>query len=401
MFRGLAVGIIALVMTTSVGADEPEPTLIRVLVADRVEAPTVEVTGRYRVMNVQTRKYISWGLLGKCYSMQPLETGLRWGEQFPGVYQLAIQPSDGRASVLVNGVQYRGTVLVYQVGDRISVVNEVPIDYYCKVVLADQFREPQSAEVMSALAIVARTNACWLAKRHSGTHFDVRADEVDYRGHSVTLAAPDVVAAVDDSRYMVMEQGACPGQSFPAVWTADCGGATAPYQAVFRTPDYAGRGVPAPLAAHNRANSAWHVAVPKAWLAEAADIDTITRLNLYTDGPSKKVYAVRLASDQHSVDLDFTALQEVVGAERLLSNDFTATIEGNEVVFRGYGKGHGVGLCLFSAEKLAARGNNASAILEEFFPDASLRILEPQPKKKSLMSRIFPGHTTDPRLAAR
>lgn len=391
MFRGLLVVLAVFFAAQSVSAWEPEPTVIRVLVAENVTAPLVEVTGRYRVMNPQNHRYISWGLLGKCYPAQALESGVRWGEEFPGVYQLAICPSDPRSSVLVNGIQYRGTILLFQLGDSFNIVNEVPIDYYCKIVLAPQFKRPLSAETMSAVAILTRTHACWQARRHGDALFDVRAEEVGYRGHAVTLAAPEVVRAVDDTRYMVLEQQACPGESFPAVWTEDCAGKTAPYHVVFRMAGIQTQGVEAPLAAHHRKESAWRVAVPKTWLAQAADLDDVVRVNLYTDSVSHKVYALRLSSDSQSADLDFITLQKVVGADRLLSNDFTVSIEGNEVTFAGYGRGHGVGLCLLSAEMMAAKGQNAAEILRAFFPDASLRIFEPaEAKKLPLMARFFP-----------
>lgn len=393
MVRTWLITALAVLASLTVKGAEPEPTLMRILVGEQLEQPLVEVTGRYRVMNPQTHRYVSRGLLGKCYPVQSLETGIRWGEEFLGLYQIAICPADGRSSVLVNGVQYRGVIVLYQVGDRISVVNEVPIDYYCKVILGPQFAQHSlPTEVMSALAILTRTHACWEAKRHANSLFDVRAEDVGYRGHAVTLASPDVIAAVDGTRYMVLEQGACPGQSFPAVWTEDCAGKTAPYQVIFRTAGVETHGVEVPTAAHHRPNTLWKIAIPKQWLSKAAGLQDLSRISLYTDGGSNKVYAVRLSDGDCSVDMDYANLQKVIGKDRLLSNDFTASIEGNEVVFSGYGKGHGVGLCLFSAEQMAAKGKNAAEILSTFFPDTSLRIFEPEGKKKlPIMARFFPG----------
>jgi stage II sporulation protein D len=391
MIRGLLLATVVLLTISLAHAADPEPTLMRVLVGEKLHSPVVEVTGRYRVINPQTSRSISWGLFGKSYPAQALETGIRWGEEFLGLYQLAISPSDSRSSVLVNGVQYRGSIVLYQVGDAFNVINEVPIDYYCKVILSPQFQKPLAPEVMSAIAILTRTHACWQARRHEGALYDVRADEVGYRGHAVTLTAPDIIRAVDDTRYMVLERQGLPGESFPAVWTEDCAGTTAPYDIVFRVSGVEGRGVEAPLAAHHRSESAWQVAVPVQWLAKAAQLKDIERVSLYSDADSHKVYALRLGAGSESADMDFAALQQVVGSDRLLSNDFTAEVQGNEILFRGYGRGLGVGLCLYSAEKMAARGQNAADILEAFYPDASLRIFEPERKKLPLIARFFPG----------
>jgi stage II sporulation protein D len=55
-----------------------------------------------------------------------------------------------------------------------------------------------------------------------------------------------------------------------------------------------------------------------------------------------------------------------------MSSDFTVTIKDDTVIFSGFGKGHGVGLCLYSASALAQNGENAVKILSKFFPETYL-----------------------------
>jgi SpoIID/LytB domain protein len=55
-----------------------------------------------------------------------------------------------------------------------------------------------------------------------------------------------------------------------------------------------------------------------------------------------------------------------------LSNDLTVTLKGREVVFNGYGKGLGVGLCLYSASAMAQNGEMADKILAKFYPQTEL-----------------------------
>ena len=57
-----------------------------------------------------------------------------------------------------------------------------------------------------------------------------------------------------------------------------------------------------------------------------------------------------------------------MGEGNLVSNDFKVKINKDKILFEGYGKGDGVGLCLFSAAKLAKSGELAPKILAQFFP---------------------------------
>ena len=57
----------------------------------------------------------------------------------------------------------------------------------------------------------------------------------------------------------------------------------------------------------------------------------------------------------------------------------TVTLKGNTIVVSGYGKGHGVGLCLYSASAMAQNGDMAVKILSKFFPDTFLINLSAMP----------------------
>ena len=63
----------------------------------------------------------------------------------------------------------------------------------------------------------------------------------------------------------------------------------------------------------------------------------------------------------------------------LLSSDFTVSVKDDAILFSGFGKGPGVGLCLYSAEALAGNGENAVKILSKFFPETYLYNLNAQP----------------------
>jgi SpoIID/LytB domain protein len=56
----------------------------------------------------------------------------------------------------------------------------------------------------------------------------------------------------------------------------------------------------------------------------------------------------------------------------LKSNDFNILVQNDQIVFKGFGEGTGVGLCLFSANAMADKGDKAPKILSAFYPDTQL-----------------------------
>jgi SpoIID/LytB domain protein len=59
--------------------------------------------------------------------------------------------------------------------------------------------------------------------------------------------------------------------------------------------------------------------------------------------------------------------------ERLRSCFLTPRIEPGRVVFEGHGFGHGVGLCQYGAQAMAAGGKGHREIVEWYYPGAEVR----------------------------
>jgi len=59
--------------------------------------------------------------------------------------------------------------------------------------------------------------------------------------------------------------------------------------------------------------------------------------------------------------------------DKLLSSDFDVAVTGDRIIFtNGHGFGHGVGLCQYGAQNLAAKGRDPTQILEQYYPGAKL-----------------------------
>ena len=135
----------------------------------------------------------------------------------------------------------------------------------------------------------------------------------------------------------------------------------------------------APHAALARQDSKWTYLISKKNLAKLLDIPLVKSVEVFVDQSSGKSYGLRINDNSETHDIDFFTLQERLGKAHILSSDFNVSVKEDAILFTGFGKGHGVGLCLYSASALAQNGDNAVKILAKFFPETYLFNLDALP----------------------
>lgn len=365
-------------------AEPMAPRNIQVLLEKDVQGALLEVKGPYYIFNPHDGLRVSSGLLGKRFMIHELETGLKWGEEFPGIHQIYIKPRSSETSIFVNGIQYAGAIAIYGVLGEINIVNDIDIESYVKSILSAQFLTPLEPEAMSALAILARTNAYYYATRANPSSFwHISAQDTNYQGSALVVSNSSIDRAVESTRHLILLHPESGGHDLPfaTTWTEHSAGKTAPYASIFRKETFASeKGVEAPHAALARQESKWAYQIGKKTFAHLFDIPQIKSIELFVDPTSSKVYGLRMKDGVESYDIDFLAFQARLGATHLQSSDFTVALKDDAVVFTGFGKGHGVGLCLYSANALAQNGENAVKILSKFFPQTYLYNLNAIPK---------------------
>lgn len=186
------------------GQTAPPPPTIRVLVIHDKEGVDLEVRGKYSLFDPYTDSYISSRFVGKNRYIQALSDGLKWGEAFPGLYQIKIRPDESNTLTIVDGREYEGSIYVYDIGGTISVVNQLPIEEYVRSVLAAYQERHLEPETLAALAIVARTNAYFQAVNPRNTYWAVDAQKVGFKGRTFVPLIIDDAARL--TRYMIMSR---------------------------------------------------------------------------------------------------------------------------------------------------------------------------------------------------
>lgn len=186
------------------GNNRPEPPTIRVLLIHDVEGVNLQIRGRYSLYDPYTNSHISSRFAGKSRYIQAYGDGLKWGESFPGLYQLKIEPDDNATLVTINGHDYEGLVYVYDIGGTISIVNQIPIEDYVRSILVNYQNQNLEVETLAALAIVARTNAYFQAVNPKNTYWAIDAQKVGFQGR--VPGNSSIEDAAKQTRYMIMSR---------------------------------------------------------------------------------------------------------------------------------------------------------------------------------------------------
>lgn len=252
-------------------------------------------------------------------------------------------------------------------------------DEYINMALSGEAGECREKEYLKALSVLFRT----FAQRESGRH---RAEGSDFCGTTHCLALrPEhrvFAAPVSASRDHLLAAGDRPAQVF---FSANCGGRTEAAETIW----------PKAKAAHLGGRTDEYC-VPEFWERKA----TLEELSSAFPGFAllRRIDVRTRTSSGRALELEINGSITIgapqfrinvgrrLGWSVLNSTWFELELQGDAVVFRGRGRGHGVGLCQTGAAAMARGGKTYREILEYYLPGTQIRV-----NWRSLAERLFPG----------
>lgn len=184
---------------------------VRVQLFRGVEGALVEVKGGYNVYDPRTGKKLDSAYFSSSYYMNPTVDGLKWGQEFPGVFQLLLVPDKTNTTLLVGGTEYRGMAYLYQIKGSLNAVNELSIDDFVASLLSTHIpQEITDKEALAALAIALRTETLnWMAQGKT-PYWDLKAETVGYLGSSIERHDTPFMEALKSTRGLVVKNAKSP-----------------------------------------------------------------------------------------------------------------------------------------------------------------------------------------------
>jgi stage II sporulation protein D len=326
----------------------------------------------------------------------PVESCRIVPEQDSAITVYEIEPEKGQA------VRYYGDLYVYKVDNKVTIVNEVGLEDYLAGVLGREVGAEWSEELLKAQAVASRTRVLYGREqaRASRQLFDVKSDVRDqvYGGVPENATAEKLFKVVRATAGQVLTYK---GKIFNIYFASTCGGMTEKAPRVFKEMNHPDGGFACPYCKDSPVFEWWH-RVPReqvtAHIREYSMIDgEISEINgLDKDGVGHAAQVeVKYTNNKRWVYQDANKFRTVIlrdgdvqyrdkdgqwhnwldnakHHEIIMSTSFEMKIEGDYMIFHGFGWGHAVGMCQMGAKGMADQGKSYTEILGFYYPGAQI-----------------------------
>lgn len=252
---------------------------------------------------------------------------------------------------------------------------QIKMEEYIKGVVAAEMDPTWSLNALAAQAILARTFTLERMMTTGGVPArgtDASTNVEEFQAYDPKRINDRVIRAVERTRGEVVKYQ---GKYIKAWFFADGGGLTAasaeeglaytkepsPYVQCVKDPGFA---------ITTAENKGWRAVIPLSTVrkniqkATGQDTGKISAVQIIRRGPSGRVVTFKIGN----VTVSGPALRLALGSEKMRSTLLTGfKISGNNLVIKGKGFGHGVGMSQWGAKALAEQGKTPEEIIKYFF----------------------------------
>ena len=296
---------------------------------------------------------------------------------------------DASGTVTWNGRRYRGMIDVVPTGAQGAVINRVELEDYLRGVVPGEIgsRDPRDRAALQAQAVAARSYAAARMGERRAL-FDVTATVSDQVYGGVSVERVETDDAVRATRGLVLTWG---DRIITAPYSSHGGVTTAAPDEVF----WKRGGEPFLRPVDDRAPSGgcfcdasgsrgWErrftfaefhdLLVQHGRDAGVTSVSEVRAVRVSSRGPSGRVTAleIEMATTRAVVRGNDIRFLLRTGGNILPSTSFQLEVSGSQLVLRGVGNGHGVGMSQWGAIGRARAGQDARAILAAYYPGTRL-----------------------------
>ena len=275
------------------------------------------------------------------------------------------------------GRTYRGSLEVLAKKGGLTAVNLVPLDDYLLSVVPEEMPTDWPAEALKAQSVAARSFALHNRDRHAADGFDLCTTTHCQVYTGVGAEKTASTAAIKATEGEVLFYGTEP---IDALFHTDSGGMTENSENVW------GSFVPYLRAVKDEPQKTmpWTKTVTAATLEQklAAKGHNIGKIRSIESSKlqmgkasadrtvSGRVKTMTFKGTKGQAGLSGNELRSLFGLKSTL---FTAKLQGSQVVFEGFGFGHGLGISQWGAKRLAADGMKYGDILHHYYAGVTLK----------------------------
>ncbi|MBU2541543.1 MAG: SpoIID/LytB domain-containing protein [Candidatus Omnitrophica bacterium] len=353
--------------------DSSAASFVRVAVFKDASKLTLDVDASFRITTVEDDLELlkldkASGLL-----IETIDKGFNIGSNNIGKERIEITRDDD-GFISINDRLFRGRLrFIKKDASNFFVVNYIELEDYIRGVLYHEISHLWPEESIKAQAVVVRTFA--LSKMHDNRlkEYDLTNDTYSQVYGGRTSERWRTNKGVDATGGEVLKLD---GKIFPTYYHAACGGHTEDVSNLWDVDIASLKGVTCPYCADSP-HFKWDIYIDFKRLQEKLNaaglrVGKIESIEIVERSLSNRVLKLKIISATDTIEISGKALREILGPKILRSTNFQIESSGDFVLFKGFGWGHGVGLCQWGAYFMGKQGHDYRQILEYYYHGAKI-----------------------------
>ena len=328
--------------------------------------------GEFRITSAKSGRLLNSGPMNEI-TVRPHRQGIRINDLVFPVTSVKVASPDGDVSM--GGVRYRGYFVVSVTdGGLLDAINYVGLEDYLRGVVPSEMPVDWPLEALKAQAVAARTYALYRRTESSEEDYDVLSDINDqvYRGAERENEKTD--KAVRQTAGMILTYK---NSIVRALYHSTSGGRTENGGAVFK-----GANLPYLKSVWCRFDRespsyVWQYSLRLSELQAALSrhgirTGKISGVSLRSKTRTSRIKELNIHTASGRIIVSATDFRKAVGTKKIRSTRFTLQRHGPRITFKGFGYGHGVGMCQWGAKGMAEENHNFREILSFYYRGTKL-----------------------------
>jgi len=271
--------------------------------------------------------------------------------------------------VRINGKNYRGVFDLYPTDKGLLLVNELPLEEYLVGLINCEISSLWPIEAVKAQAVIARSYAIYQKDARRSALYHLESSVMDQVYAGVDIEDSRALRAVQDTTGEVLTYS---GRIIQAFYHSNCGGHTEASRNVWGADLPYLQGVDCRYCL-NSYSARWEVTLPKKkieLLLKAASYNAagLSGIRVGKTFDSGRLEDVTVSTSNGDLIIAAVVFRKIVGYSVIKSTNFSVRMRGEDLIFTGFGNGHGVGLCQWGSKQRAADGFNYREILSYYYP---------------------------------
>jgi stage II sporulation protein D len=346
---------------------------LRVLIKENIKSANILIKGSYKIQLPFTEEELIRGRNLRSEITIDGSRGIKVAESRYNVF--AVEFLAGRdGAIYLDSRPYRGKLRCIKDGDSLIVVNIIPLEDYLNGVLEYEVAHWWPIEALKAQAVVSRTYALYMKEMNKNKSYDLRSDVFSQVYGGKLGERRRIKRAVFSTRgFILMHQG----KILPAFYHSTCGGHTDNVSHIWNMESSALSGVSCEFCLHSK-HYRWDRKIRVEEFKDnfkraGYEFNNIEKVLVKERYDSGYVKSVEIFADGKLTVISAKDFRSILGADIVRSRRFILDKTGNVIDVRGYGWGHGIGLCQWGAYGMSRKGYKFLQILEHYYPGSKIK----------------------------